>query len=155
MKGRKPKPTDLKLVEGNRGKRRLPKREAKPQRVIPSPPAHLSERGREIWGWATSVLDRMAVLTEADPLALERLCETLVEIEELKDDIREHGRYQQVETKVGGVMERARPAVGMLQDADRRVRAWLTEFGLTPSARARVPTRSHDEGKDPAEAYFA
>jgi len=61
-----------------------------------------------------------------------------------------------VETKAGGEMERMRPAYSALMDADRRLKAWLVEFGQTPAARSKVKTNGAEDGEkeDPAAAYF-
>ena len=75
MAGRRPKPTALRLVEGNPGKRAINKKEPKPKRVIPSCPAHLDDSGKVAWGRLSVLLDRRGVLTEADSAALERLSE--------------------------------------------------------------------------------
>ncbi len=73
MAGRRPKPTHLKVVSGNPGKRKLNDKEPTPAREIPSPPAHLTDWGKVAWGRLTVLLDGMGVLTVADTLALERL----------------------------------------------------------------------------------
>ncbi|SPO68124.1 protein of unknown function [Pseudomonas sp. JV241A] len=75
MAGRRPTPTELKLVRGNPGKRPINKNEPKPAKRIPSAPGHLSSEGQVAWGRLTVLLDRMGVLTEADGFALERLCD--------------------------------------------------------------------------------
>jgi P27 family predicted phage terminase small subunit len=155
MKGRKPKPTALKLLTGNPGKRRLPKGEPKPKRVIPAPPEHMTARALTAWGSLATRLDRLGLLTELDALALEQLCENYGEILELRADVADGGRWQVVVTKQGGEMERARPCAMMLADAERRFRGMMCEFGLTPSARSRVTASGDDErDRDPAEAYF-
>ncbi len=148
----RPKPSHLKLVRGNPGKRAVNKREPKPRREIPSPPAHLSDRGKVAWGKVSVILDRMGVLTEADAFALEMLCETYADILDARENL-QGGRYQTVITKSGDSMERARPALSDLQDADRRFRAWLVEFGLTPSARSRVKTEGEKE-EDPLAEFL-
>jgi hypothetical protein len=40
-RGRKPKPTKLRILEGNRGKRPLPVGEPEPDPSVPSPPDFL------------------------------------------------------------------------------------------------------------------
>lgn len=154
MKGRKPKPTALKLVTGNPGKRAPKRREPKPARCIPSPPAHLSDQAKVAWGSLATRLDRLGLLTELDAYALEQLCENYAELLELRADVAAHGRFQICETKVGGTMERTRPAATMLADAERRFRGMMSEFGLTPSSRTRVQTSEDAKPEDPAEAYF-
>lgn len=155
MRGGKPKPTALKLVAGNPGRRPINRREPKAKRVIPSPPAHLSADARTAWGALAARLDRLGLLTELDDYALELLCENYAEILALRLDVTAGGRYQVVITKSGDAMERARPAAMMLADAERRFRGMMSEFGLTPSSRSRIQTSNDgDDKKDPAEAYF-
>lgn len=155
MAGRRPKPTHLRLVSGNAGKRAINKAEPKPCREIPSPPAHISPGARVAWGRFSVLLDRMGVLTEADAAALEQMAETYAEMVELRADIAANGRFQTVTTKAGGEMERLRPAYAALMDADRRLKAWLVEFGKTPAARSKVYGNGEpEEMADPAAKYF-
>ena len=169
MPGRRPKPTVLKLVEGNRGKRASNKAEPKPKREIPSCPAHLDDTSKVAWGRMCALLDRMGVLTEADVFALERMCDCYSEILQCQELIKRDGRtYSSVTTQVideNGATNvtiqevksllKANPAVAMLADADRRFKGYLIEFGLTPSARSKVHATSDDnDKKDPLGEFF-
>lgn len=162
MAGRRPKPTHLKVVSGNPGKRAINKREPKPKRVIPACPAHLSDASKVAWGRLCVLLDRMGVLTEADVLALERLCDCYAEILECRELITRDGRtYSSVSTgkKEGDepqMLVKANPAVAMLADADRRFKGYLVEFGLTPAARTKIEVKGGDgDGeKDPLQEFF-
>lgn len=49
MKGAKPKPTHLKMIAGNPGKRQLPEDEPIPEGDLIEPPDHLSESQKQIW----------------------------------------------------------------------------------------------------------
>jgi P27 family predicted phage terminase small subunit len=168
MAGRRPKPTHLKVVAGNPGRRPLNPKEPKPAREIPSCPAHLSDTSKVAWGRLCVLLDRMGVLTEADTLALERLCDCYAEILECRELIARDGRtYSSVttrttseegeETTVEEVKSllKANPAVAMLGDADRRFKSYLVEFGLTPAARTKVQAKEDDgDKKDPLREFF-
>lgn len=155
MKGRKPKPSHLRLVAGNPGRRPLNKAEPKVARSRPSAPAHVSDLAREAWGYLSATLDRMGVLTEVDAVALEGLCEAYADMREARRALREHGaRYYETVNKDGGIMIRPHPALGDMQDADRRIRAWVVEFGMTPSARSRVKADGSEE-EDEADKFFA
>nr|WP_165128975.1 phage terminase small subunit P27 family [Bradyrhizobium sp. 6(2017)]QIG99114.1 phage terminase small subunit P27 family [Bradyrhizobium sp. 6(2017)] len=154
MKGRRPAPTHLKLVKGNPGKRPLNSKEPKARRSRPSAPLHLSDKARETWGYVTGLLDRMGVLTEADGVALEMLCEAYADFLAARAELKSIGSdYYTTETAGGDTMHRVHPAVAQRNDADRRIRAWLAEFGMTPSARARVKADGQTE-EDPAASYF-
>ncbi|NPT36242.1 phage terminase small subunit P27 family [Paraburkholderia xenovorans] len=155
MAGRRPKPTHLKVVEGNPGKRALNKKEPKPRREVPSPPAHLSDTGRMAWGRLTVLLDRMGVLTEADSYALERLCSCYCELLKFQFQLEREGETYAVHNQLGEVLIKAHPAQAMLADADRRFKGYLIEFGLTPAARSKVEVKKDDDDtKDPLAEFF-
>jgi|SRR3990167_1452911 len=168
MAGRRPKPTALKLVAGNPGKRKINKSEPKPRRVIPSCPAHLSDVGKVAWGRLSVLLDRMGVLTEADSSALERLCDCYADILECRELVQRDGRtYSSITTRTTSeegeettVQEvksllKANPAVAMLRAADAQFKSYLVEFGLTPAARSKVHgSEDGDEKPDPLQSYF-
>jgi P27 family predicted phage terminase small subunit len=155
MVGRKPKPTRLKLVAGNPGRRKLNHAEPKPRRGRPSAPAHVSDKARETWRYVAGVLDRMGVLTEADALALEMLCEAYADYLAARAELKAFGsNYYETTTKDGSVMHRLHPAVGALQDADRRIKSWLIEFGQTPSARSRIKVEGYEPDEHGVAAKF-
>ena len=167
MAGRKATPTALKLVTGNPGKRALNKKEPKLAPGIPRMPAHLSPRAKAAWKKLTKLLKDMGVLTLADGLALERLCDVYAEILELRDEIKKNGRtYQSIKiigenvddetqefTQVEQMLMKANPAVQMLADADRRFKGYLVEFGLTPSSRSKISVNEKKSDNDPLEKY--
>lgn len=153
MAGRRPKPTHLKVVTGNPGKRKLNDKEPTPAREIPSPPAHLTDWGKVAWGKLTMLLDGMGILTVADTLALERLCDIYADILHLRLTIADEGRTYTVQTD-GGFLIKANPAVAMLADADRRFKSYLVEFGLTPAARTKVKVNGGEKEEDPLNQFF-
>ncbi|WP_337234058.1 P27 family phage terminase small subunit [Proteus terrae] len=114
MAGRRPKPTHLKVVTGNPGKRKLNDKEPQPKREIPSPPEHLTDWGKIAWAKLTLLLDGMGVLTVADTLALERLCDIYADILQLRDTIAIEGRTYTTKTQSGDFLIKANPAVAML-----------------------------------------
>ena len=66
--GRQPKPTLLKLVEGNSDDRAINETEPKPRREIPSCPAHPDHSVKVAWGRLLVLRDRMGVLIDVDGL---------------------------------------------------------------------------------------
>lgn len=154
MAGRRPTPTELKLVRGNPGKRAINKNEPKPARRIPSAPAHLPNEAQVAWGRLTVLLDRMGVLTEADGFALERLCDCYAEILALRELVDLQGRTYETTSTQGELVLKANPAVAMLADVDRRFKSYLVEFGLTPAARSKVQVKDNDDEEDPLAEHF-
>jgi P27 family predicted phage terminase small subunit len=102
------------------------------------------------------LLDRMGVLTEADTYALERGCAVYAEILTYQRLVDESGATYTTTSTQGDTVIKANPAVAMLADADRRFKAWLVEFGLTPAARSKVHVQNADDDKkeDPLSEFF-
>lgn len=156
MAGRKPTPTHLKLVKGNPGRRPLPAKGKPAERDSPPAPAHLTASARRAWDSVSAMLARAGVLALVDAMAVELLCEAYADWRAARDELTAFGsNYYQTVNQAGGIMHRAHPALAVMRDADRRIKAWLAEFGMTPSARTRIDVApASDEPADPAEKYF-
>src|SRR5262249_42754142 len=76
MRGRKPKPTRLKEMLGNPGKRALSTGEPVPEAAIPSCPRFLDKEARKEWRRAAPELYALGVLTNLDRAALAAYCES-------------------------------------------------------------------------------
>lgn len=131
--GRSPKPTLLRVLEGNPQHRPLPKNEPKPMPKAPAAPASLDARARAYWAELAPELERLGLLTSADGNAFGVYCQACSEWEAADLAIQRHGLT--VETKMGTF---ARPEVRIRDTAAKRMRAFSAEFGLTPSARSRI-----------------
>jgi P27 family predicted phage terminase small subunit len=138
MAGRKPLPSAVKEARGNPGKRRLNDREPQAPAGMPACPAWLPKVARECWADLKPLLEGMRVVTVADQLGLTLLCAAFAEWREAQKVVEDEGLTYEAETESGAVMKRANPAVAIRDDAWRRVKLALAEFGLTPSARTRV-----------------
>lgn len=155
MAGRRPKPTVLKLVEGNPGKRKINKAEPKPKREVPSCPAHLSDAGKVAWGRLSVLLDRMGVLTEADSAALERLCDCYSDILICRESLKADGWTYKTMDAQGNTLIKGNPAATQLRAADSQFKSYLIEFGLTPAARSKVQVKDDgDQKQDPLNEFF-
>lgn len=107
------------------------------------PPEHMSEIAKELWPDLVGALKEAGLLSVLDLIALEMLCEAYSDWcqarQALADNFDSKGqpsRYYEIIDKQGNTIIKPHPALAVLSDADRRVRAWLQEFGMTPSARA-------------------
>ena len=155
MPSPRPKPTALKLISGNAGKRKINKTEPKPKRLIPSCPAHMSDAGKVAWGRLTVLLDRMGVLTEADSAALERLCDCYSDILICREALKVDGWTYKTTTAQGDTLIKGNPAATQLRAADAQFKSYLIEFGLTPAARSKVHATPDDDKKaDPLQEFF-
>jgi P27 family predicted phage terminase small subunit len=168
--GRKPKPKALRLLGGNAGHRPVNSNEPKPERGVPPCPKHVSARAKMLWRKVGKQLDAMGVITKADGLGLELLVQAYDEYMDARDLIRGVAELkvfqgQLVEQKDGLVYEsisatgtkmiRAHPAVGIAENAWRRVATMIAEFGMTPSSRTKVSVAGGADGEDPFDAFLA
>lgn len=152
MAGRKPKPTNLKLIQGNPGKRKLPEHEPTPDVADPEYPApeHLSEFAKAHWGAVCRMLSEANVLTVMDLDALAMYCDAYARWVEANEKIRVTGTVVKAPTS-GYPMQS--PYLSVANKAFEQMRAILTEFGMTPSSRTRVKTVSKAKD-DPLDKYL-
>lgn len=152
MAGRRPKPTALKIVSGNPGKRKLNAQEPEAAIGTPAMPNHLTKRAKEAWERIAPELEAMRVLTLPDGPALELLCDAYAEWRAARAVVTKRGATYRAFTK-NGYMMRVRPEVAIASDAWRRIKAMLVEFGLTPAARSKVNAQP-EQAVDPFESFL-
>lgn len=143
------KPTALKLLEGNRGKRPLPKHEPQPRPITPEPPPYLNEIARRRWDELVPELEVMGTLTIVDGDVLAGYCLAYAEVHTFTRFLRRRGRTYKVGTN--GALA-ARPEVAMLNRARDDLRKFGAELGIGAAARTKVEVRKPDAGKTPLEA---
>ena len=139
--GRKPKPTNLRIAEGNREHRPLNKNEPKPQPVMPVCPDFIDEYAREMWDTYGPMLVRLGIMTEIDGVGFIALCLEWNTYIQAKKVVKEKGAVW--ESKSG--YRQSVPEVKIANEALNKVKALLAEFGMTPSARARLSIAKEEE----------
>lgn len=138
MMGRPPKPTALKVLEGQCGHRPLNQNEPKPESVAPKCPAHLRGEARREWGRIVPELLALGLLTRIDKAALAAYCTAWAEYCEASTKARETGLV--IKTKQGNIIPN--PFLGVAHTAMGLMHKFLTEFGLTPSSRTRLSVQA-------------
>ena len=160
-RGRKPKPTKLRVVGGNAGKRALNKKEPKPEAHLPDPPDFLSEEALEEWQRVAAEMYDLGLLSKIDRAAFAAYCQA-------------YGRWRQAEEALGklaakdktasGLMIKTKngnaiqnPLVGTANRAMADAMRLAAEFGMTPSSRSRIDTDKARQAQqaDKAEEYFS
>lgn len=132
--GRPPKPVELKLIEGNPGKRRI----AEPPKAPPSKPrcpSWLSTYAKTEWRRVVPVLDDLGLLTTVDRSTLAAYCEAVATFKEATELIAELGVLVQGRRKGEAVKN---PALQVQRDAARLIASYSAMFGLSPSDRVRL-----------------
>ncbi len=147
MKGRKPKPTKLKVLQGTSRPDRVNPNEPTPNPEIPSAPEHLSRYALMEWGRITEELHRLGLVSSIDRAALSAYCQTYARWREAEEQlIGKDGTPTLVtETANGTIIQH--PLVGVANKALELMHKFLVEFGMTPSSRSRVPAKEEKPKK--------
>ncbi|WP_026523292.1 phage terminase small subunit P27 family [Butyrivibrio sp. MB2005] len=134
-KGRKPKPTAIKVLEGNPGKRKLNKNEIVPEKgKLPKCPDWLEDEAKAEWDRLCKNLFELGILTELDLMPFASYCQAYARWREAEEFISQHGTI--VKTKSGYWQQV--PQVSISHQNQKIMMQAASEFGLTPSARSRI-----------------
>lgn len=144
--GRRPKPTALKELAGNPGKRPLNKAEPRPRTRRPKMPSHLSTEAQAEWRRITRELKAMNLLSSADADAIAMYADAYARWVEASAAVRTKGMV--VLTDNGFPVQS--PYIGIINTCWRTMQKLLIEFGMTPAARSRiqVPEAAADDPFD-------
>ncbi len=149
--GPKPKPIQLRVLEGNPGKRPLsepvvqPRLE--PRKRVPAPPIDLGKLGKAQWRRVAKRLVAQGVLTDLDLNVLEFYC-------------REFERYKNAEEQLklsGDVLRTGRdrlvpnPYLAIARQALNWLHKLGAELGLSPSERSRLGAGSGPGAGQPSK----
>lgn len=154
MRGRKPKPTHIKLVAGNPGKRPLRKDEPKPKAAMPECPPHLGPEAVREWRRMSKELSDIGLLTRIDRAMFAGYCQAWGRWVEAELAMAEKGPV--VKAKKTGVAMIS-PFLSVANKAMEQMRQFAEQLGMSPSSRSRVssmppptPASDWDELDPPA-----
>lgn len=150
MQGRKPKPTALKLLAGNPGKRALNRAEPRPKVVMPRPPEHLSDEEKAKWKVVVRELHPLGLVTRIDVDALAMYCVIFVRWMKAEKMVREKGEI--IKTAAGNIIQN--PYLSIANRALEQLNKLGAEFGMTPSSRSRVKADLTDPDQELEQMLF-
>ena len=153
MSGPPKTPTHLRLVKGNPSKRAINKNEPKPPSGVPPIPKHFDKRGKYWFKRMGEELDAVGVMSTLDAKALELLVEAYTEYRHHCEVLDKEGYTYQTSSATGEKIVKAHPAAAMKADAWKRIRAMLSEFGMTPASRSKVEIKA-PAGEDPFAEFL-
>ena len=133
-RGRKPKPTALKVLEGNPGHRPLNEREPKPPVKALACPKDLSKEGKKEWRRLCRELEQEGVLTNWDMRIFEQYCDAYAKWKEATNFLNERGLFY---ITPSGYPQQF-PQVAIAQKYSVLMHKYAQELGLTPAARSRL-----------------
>ena len=150
MKGRKRKPTPLKLVRGNPGKRKLPKNEPQIAPGIPPCPKHLNDEERKLWAEIGHELYEVGVLTNVDAGVFEVYVTSLDLMRRVKPEVEKALIYRGPN---GGPIQN--PYLAIYNKAKEHVMKAGAEIAASPASRSRVSVKKPKEEADPFKEFEA
>lgn len=163
-RGRPPKPTALRRLEGNRGHRRMPENEATPKPQLPQPPAIVRERPDALAEWRRvgRQLEQQGLITLLDRAAFTIYCLAWAELVEAERALREEGRIIVREAGMddAGVWRPERRMlngnVAVKRFAVEHLFKAIARFGMSPVDRAKVASLATEKAaEDPLDALMA
>ena len=152
MSGPPPKPTRLKALAGNPGKRPLNRREPVPLKPDKPPyaPRFLTGEAQKEWHRMVRLLMGLGLYTEVDMMALAMYCQAA-------------GRWIQMETALDHEdpilvtdkgYEYQNPRFALAAKYWDQMRKMLSRFGLSPADRTRLSVEQPEEQDELAELLF-
>ncbi|MBE5775504.1 MAG: phage terminase small subunit P27 family [Clostridiales bacterium] len=155
-RGPAPKPTALKILEGNPGKQKLNANEPKPPKADSiKPPSWLMPDAKKEWKRLAPSLESMGVLTTADLKAFEGYCQAYARWKQAEEKISEIGTT--FLTPNGYIQQT--PYVSIAMQNMKMMQSFANEFGLTPASRSRInaamDTKGRKEEEDPMEKLLS
>ena len=137
-------PTAILQMHGSRVLYDRPDNEPEPDLGIPDRPEDMSEIAVKVWDQLVVELNSMGVLSVVDWRAIQRYCELFIDWKQAQDFIRRNGttytitELDDVTGKPKIVNVRKFPQVNVRDSLSMQLLRLEQEFGLTPSARARI-----------------
>jgi P27 family predicted phage terminase small subunit len=158
VKGRKPKPVERQIAEGDprkHGTGKLQEQlEARPKatRGFPACPKHLKGLGRSVWKFWADELGAMKLDNRPDAIMLEGACMNYARAVQAEEIIDRDGPTVTESTvnddgDVVVLKVKAHPAVMIARQRWSLVKAFCCEFGLSPVSRMRLSVENKDEGE--------
>lgn len=143
MVGRPPKPTALKVIQGNPGKRSSNKQEPDPAYLMNlDPPTWLHAAAKEVWLEVAPHLSAAKLLTEVDVQALAMGCVAIAQYRQAVriagDDLVKSKIVLDEDEKPIAAGEHLNPWLIVQSMSFKQAMAIFQQFGMSPAARTRI-----------------
>jgi len=157
--GRKPKPTQMHILNGNPSKLKLEERISNEVKMkeyalgeFPPAPEWLDDIAKEEWNRVAPMLANCKLLTEADTKALEAYCKCWSRYIEAEKQMDELGSTIFQPSQKSKYIQQL-PQIAIAQKYLKLCKDFMAEFGLTPSSRGRMQLPGEND-EDEMETLF-
>ncbi|MED0676976.1 phage terminase small subunit P27 family [Aneurinibacillus thermoaerophilus] len=153
--GRKAKPIHLHLLEGNKNrltKKEIEKRVEAEKKIQPKkdnvkPPAWLDAIAKKEFKRIAKELAELDLVTNVDVNALAAYCDAYSDYVKCTKIIQEEGFMVEYTNKAAETNKVPHPLLTKKKQLHEQMKALATEFGLTPSSRAKIAIPKQEEKK--------
>lgn len=149
-RGPAPKPTNLRVLHGDR-KDRINVDEPKAPEGYPECPDTVSDAVREVWDYTVAQLAAMNVASPADRDSLLCYCEAVVVHRQASAILARSNVL--IKRKDSDTLMR-NPALVVQRDAAQMISRFAAQFGLSPSARSEIRNPKGGNNAQGAERYL-
>lgn len=154
--GRKPKPTILRLLDGNPGKRPLPVDEPEPTAAkSATPPQWLADDAKRLYRKIAKELIELELLTVLDVELLGAYCEAWSQFLLATQRVQEMGPVIWTTTAKGFDVQSKNPYCDTKKDSLATVMQLSSRFGFTPSDRVGLHINPEKAMSDPISEMAA
>ncbi|AQU06097.1 phage terminase small subunit P27 family [Dehalococcoides mccartyi] len=153
-RGRKPKPTKIHELNGNPSRLNLGKRkekEIKPSTGAPTCPSWLDTEAKREWKRIVPELAKLGVITMIDRAALAGYCVAYSRWRTAEEELGKGFTYEYYDSKTFQLKRTVKPEVQIARNSLNQVKAFCSEFGLTPSSRSRLVLPGEPKDEDPVD----
>jgi P27 family predicted phage terminase small subunit len=151
-RGPLPKPTKLKQLEGNPGRRKLPQNEPQPRILpeVPPPPKYLPTVAAAAWRFISQELHAVGLLTSVDEHALEQYCVAYDFWRQCLEKVSQAESLVETFYTPTGEKRYAAPLVevSLMLKYGGEINRWAKVLGLGPAYRVALTAGNDDEPID-------
>lgn len=153
--GRKAKPIPLKVLEGNPGRRPIPKDAPEFISDMPEPPEYLDDYALEVWNRIGPGLYNLKLLSDYNRELFAAYCEACSDWRAAAEELNELKKESRLAamtmtTSNGNIIQHT--LIGVKNKARKDMISYGGEFGLSPSQAARL---GKDFGESKKQSKFA
>ena len=157
---RKVIPVSVQVAKGNPNRltkaeieaRQQAEEQFKPNTDNIKPPIWLDAVGKKEWNRVAKELEELNILTNVDIAALGMYCDAYSKYQLATEKINKEGMFIEYTNKAGATNMIEHPAVKAQVKYADLIKKLCSEFGLTPSARAKITLpRQHEEKEETLE----
>lgn len=151
-RGPRAKPNEIKLLEGNPGKREINNHPiCELTDDCREPPPHLGRYAKKEWKRILPLLEKNGLVTDLDYTTLASYCQAVDTWILAEQEKRKYGFT--ITTDKGNVIQH--PAVGIANSALQNILKFCREFGLSPSSRTALSIDNVKKSDNPVLSLIA